>query len=203
MQYQPRPSDLIHLEWLRALHLGDFQGQNFLDLGCGSGYVCLHAKRQGAQTSVGIDIEATGEAIQSATDWQFLLANLDTPKWTDGLKPGTFDLVTAFDILEHIDSPWLFLAQIKPLLSPQGSLVLTTPNIQSWERRLRPNTWSGASDPQHKTLFSPYSLGFLAERAGFKVNYLDAPMRSLTWLPQGIRPKIGGQLLISLQSSTC
>jgi 2-polyprenyl-3-methyl-5-hydroxy-6-metoxy-1,4-benzoquinol methylase len=188
-----RGSDLDHIDWLRSLGFASFAGLSFLDLGCGSGFVCQHASRDGAKHSFGVDIEACA----NDRSWQFLQRNLEDAHWYDGLPLDSFDLIVAFDILEHLSSPWTFLSQVKNLLRPGASLVLSTPNTHSWERYLRPDAWSGASDPQHKTLFSVYSLNFLTQRAGFVTKSIAAPIRSCPWIPIAL----GGQILIHVVKS--
>ena len=48
-----------------------------------------------------------------------------------------FDLITAIEIIEHLDSPRHFLREIWNLLTPGGYLALSTPNIAHWAGRLR------------------------------------------------------------------
>jgi SAM-dependent methyltransferase len=48
-----------------------------------------------------------------------------------------FKLVTAIEIIEHLDSPRHFLKQIWNLLEPNGHLLVSTPNIAHWVGRLR------------------------------------------------------------------
>ncbi|HSZ58006.1 MAG TPA: class I SAM-dependent methyltransferase [Tepidisphaeraceae bacterium] len=48
-----------------------------------------------------------------------------------------FDLITAIEIIEHLDSPRHFLKQIWELLKPDGHLVVSTPNIAHWFGRVR------------------------------------------------------------------
>lgn len=48
-----------------------------------------------------------------------------------------FDLVTALEIIEHLDSPRDFLREIFKILSPGGYLLVTTPNIAHWVGRIR------------------------------------------------------------------
>jgi SAM-dependent methyltransferase len=48
-----------------------------------------------------------------------------------------YGLVTAIEILEHLDCPRHFLRQIHALLNPGGHLLLSTPNIANWTGRLR------------------------------------------------------------------
>lgn len=49
---------------------------------------------------------------------------------------GRFDVVTAIEILEHLDSPRRFLYQARKLLNDGGHLLLSTPNIAHWRGRL-------------------------------------------------------------------
>ena len=48
-----------------------------------------------------------------------------------------YGLITALEILEHLDSPRHFLREIHKLLEPEGYLLLSTPNIANWAGRLR------------------------------------------------------------------
>ena len=196
---RPRLSDSVHIQWLENLGVNSFRGLRVLDLGCGSGYISHLAKTQGAAISVGIDIEKPKDGVFTPHGWQFVQSNLDAEDWFLSLPIKDFDVILAFDIIEHLRSPVAFLEQCRQILSPRGSLYLTTPNVQSLERRLKPDTWSGAFDPQHRILFSSYSLNFLLKKTGLKAVQLRAPMRSLRWLPRVLQPQIGGQLLAQAQ----
>lgn len=190
-----RAPDFDHLAWLAAAApFGDagLEGRALLDLGCGSGYLCAAAKRQGARHVVGIDIMPPDVA---PVGWSYASLDLESEAWPEQVprQGGAFDLICAFDILEHLSSPVRFLRHCQGLLSPQGRLVLTTPNTASWERLVKGERWSGATDPQHKILFNLYSLGFLLRRVGFAPLQIKAPMRRLeAWhLPS---PPIGAQI---------
>ena len=189
---QPRPSDIDHLTWLKNTGLISFSGKKILDLGCGSGFICTHATSEKADFVAGVDIEKPEMPVYG---WHFLQVNLDQDNWHKELASHKFDFIFAFDILEHLESPYKFLCSCQKLLSEEGTLFLTTPNVGSWERLLKPITWSGARDPQHKILLSKYGLNFLLERSGFKNNKLSAPVRSLAFLGQ-LQPDIGGQFFV-------
>lgn len=189
----PTSSDQDHLRWLSAAQIHSFAGKSVLDLGCGSGYLCHKAMTDGAVTAYGIDM-VRPLGFNSKSLWQFQTADLDGAGWESAFAGKSFDFVLAFDILEHLASPFRFLESCLKVLSPQGRLVLTTPNVMSWERMMYPTSWSGVQDPQHKTLFTRYSLQFLLARAGFVVEKSQAPIRSLAFLGP-LQPQIGGQLL--------
>ncbi len=49
---------------------------------------------------------------------------------------GTFDLVTAMEVVEHVADPKSFLADLAARLSPGGLLILSTPNRTAWSKLL-------------------------------------------------------------------
>jgi SAM-dependent methyltransferase len=57
-------------------------------------------------------------------------------KFGEQFEEGSFDLVIALEIVEHIENPWNFLREIRRLLRKGGLLVLSTPNIDSKLDRL-------------------------------------------------------------------
>ena len=185
------PSDLDHLKWLEDAGLASFSNKRLLDLGCGTGFLCDHAIEAGAVEAVGVDIICP--RFDGQPKWQFRELNLDGSSWHTGLQQ-KFDLVLAFDIIEHLESPFRFLQSCHSILAPGGVLVATTPKTASWERFYNPKNWSGVRDPQHKTLFSKYSIRFMLEKVGFSEIRIQAPLRSLEFLGP-LQPQIGGQIL--------
>jgi 2-polyprenyl-3-methyl-5-hydroxy-6-metoxy-1,4-benzoquinol methylase len=49
----------------------------------------------------------------------------------------SFDLVTAVEVVEHVESPIGFLRNISRLLTPRGVAVITTPNVDSLPARVK------------------------------------------------------------------
>jgi 2-polyprenyl-3-methyl-5-hydroxy-6-metoxy-1,4-benzoquinol methylase len=181
-------SDRDHFDWITTYYKKSLKGCRVLDIGCGKGDLSTELFKRGISSYVGIDLVLKE---QKDSRLQFINRDLNTPHWTDSL--GQFDLILAFDILEHVESPWNLVGEINKLLSDEGVLILTTPNTQSWERMLRPKTWSGVSNDDHKYLFSDYSLKFMIEKTGLKIRNLQAPIRKLGFLNKVV-PRLGGQI---------
>jgi glycosyltransferase involved in cell wall biosynthesis/SAM-dependent methyltransferase len=198
------PSDIVHLRWMESLGIQETKGLNILDLGCGSGYLCRKFSKVGSGNVVGIDINLPVDYDESGEGLQFLRIDLNEKDWVRSLLGAItlerFDLILAFDIVEHLNAPFEFLKSVQTLLSDSGSLVLTTPNTNSWERLFFPTTWSGAKDADHLTLFNIYSLQFLLQRAGLPSVYLHAKVNKLGPLAS-LFPDWGGQIL-SLSQKT-
>ena len=192
-----RESDHNHFKWIQDFNLTPIANQNILDVGCGSGHLPEQLANLGANV-VGVDI--IPPQIQPKS-WTFLKTDLESEQWTfqlESSKIKKFDVVLAFDIIEHLSSPWNFLSQLKNLLTDHGRLIITTPNTNSWERFLRPRTWSGVRDPQHKILFNRHSLTFLLQQAGFETTFFDSPIRKLHFLGP-LSPRIGAQMLFKAE----
>jgi 2-polyprenyl-3-methyl-5-hydroxy-6-metoxy-1,4-benzoquinol methylase len=190
---EPLSSDQDHLRWLSDLGLSSMENLSLLDVGCGSGYICHDAMMQGAKAAVGIDI-VRPKGLTDKSTWRFMNADLNAADWTKEFNGEKFDRILAFDILEHLDSPYLFLKNLRSAMTPKACLVLTTPNLMSWERYARPKNWSGVRDEQHKTLFTRYSLKFLLSKVGLEPSILKAPLRSLGGLSP-LTPQVGGQII--------
>ncbi len=197
MTFVPRSSDIENLNWLQSSNHKSWSNQSIVDLGCGTGFLCEHMTTLGAKKVIGADLcEPSSLKENRNPSWIFQQANLDTPHWEDkinALWSERFDSVFAFDILEHVNSPFQFLESCRRLLRENGQLFLRTPNTLSWERFANPTSWSGVMDPQHKTLFHRYSLHFLLKKSGFKDVSIQAPIRSLKFLGP-LQPHIGGQI---------
>ena len=103
------------------------KNKNILDFGCGSGYGTKILAKQ-AKSAMGIDISA--EAINYATK-NYSSKNLDF-KTIDQLKKEdlkeTFDVITSFQVIEHVLNDKEYIETILSLLKPGGLLILTTPN---------------------------------------------------------------------------
>lgn len=98
-----------------------------LDIGCGSG---LNASIFSTRMKKVIGIEISDEAITAAKKIAPALTIIKG-SWPDTvIIQGTFDLITCFDVLEHIREDGAALKNIESLLSPGGIALLTIPAFQ-------------------------------------------------------------------------
>ncbi len=80
--------------------------------------------------------------------------------------PGSFDVVTMYDYLEHVRDPERVLRRARELLAPGGVLSITTPSTGSFTHHVMGRHWSHYK-LEHLYYFGPDSLARLLERAGF------------------------------------
>lgn len=80
-----------------------------------------------------------------------------------------FDLILMLNLIEHVADPGAVLAAMSRALSPQGLLLIKTPNVDTLDCRLfRRAYWAGLHCPRHFVLFTRESLIDLAQRNGLE-----------------------------------
>jgi SAM-dependent methyltransferase len=103
------------------------RGKRVLDAGCGTGYGSAELA-QAADSVVGVDRAA--EAIDFARA-NYGLPNLRFEQASCDALPhpgGSFDLVVAFEVIEHLERWREFLLEVRRVLAPAGQLIISTPN---------------------------------------------------------------------------
>lgn len=86
----------------------------------------------------------------------------------------SFDLVTLWDVIEHVPDPVAVLAEVARVLAPGGRVVLTTGDIGCAYAQARGADWHLMTPPFHLYFFSRATLARLAARAGLRVLHVAA-----------------------------
>lgn len=134
-----------------------------LDVGCGTGNFLHYAREKGWRVR-GIDFDAdairTGETVFKLTG----LEVADLPTFRRLHPEERFDLVTFFDVLEHVDNHHEFIGDVRALLGPRGYIAMTMPYGPHAK-------WLNPKDlpPRHLTRWSRTSLRNFLEREGFEI----------------------------------
>ena len=136
-----------------------------LDLGCATGDF-LEVMRDDGWEVVGI--EPSPFASQWARDRMGLDVRTGTLE-TVALSDESFDVVTMWNVIEHLPDPQAALERIHRLLRIGGVLVLSTPNLDSIDARFFGPYWIGYELPRHLYVFSRHTLTEMIERTGYRV----------------------------------
>ena len=100
------------------------RGRRVLDIACGTGYGSAHLREAGAARVIGVDISpAAVEEAKRAYGPDYRLGSI--LDFDDGVP---FDLIVSFETIEHVEDYRGALANLRRLLVPAGTLVLSTPN---------------------------------------------------------------------------
>ncbi|MEA2142312.1 MAG: hypothetical protein QOI64_742 [Solirubrobacteraceae bacterium] len=98
------------------------------------------------------------------------------------LEPGTFDLIVALHVIEHVDDPERFAGRAAELLAPGGVFAVATPNWDSADARRLRGRWGGNHFPRHWTLYDPDTIGALARSVGLDVERVDYQPNPIFWV---------------------
>jgi SAM-dependent methyltransferase len=83
--------------------------------------------------------------------------------------PHSFDLVTMWDVVEHVPDPQALLRQARSLLKPDGWLLVETQNVTSSFARALGRRWQHYKHEEHLYHFDPATARRLLEQAGFEL----------------------------------
>lgn len=145
-----------------------------LDIGCGSGDYLARMRNAGWDV---LGLEPSRTAAKRA-EGRFGVPIVCDSFPSAKLPTESFDLVTAHQVLEHLEEPLAALVSMRNLLDRNGQLLLTVPNAGSWSARFFGPAWLSWDLPRHLTHFTKQSLTRMAVLAGLK------PIVART-LPQG------------------
>lgn len=137
-----------------------------LDIGCSSGEYLARLNGLGWDVS---GIEYDPDAARHARE--VLKLDVRTGRAEEALPsypPASFDLVTMWHVLEHLQDPALVLSEVRRVLKPGGRLIAEVPNYGSAWRWLLRDCWFPLEYPYHRFHFTPRALTRLLESAGFQ-----------------------------------
>jgi SAM-dependent methyltransferase len=133
-----------------------------LDVGCGDGHFLDVARQRGwhvygSEYGEGPRLRARARGLDVRT----------APFTATRDELASFDVITAFEVIEHMVDPRRELATMATLLRQGGALYLTTPNFDSLTRRLAGPRWPPIDYPEHLSLFTPQTLDALLSETGW------------------------------------
>ena len=144
-----------------------------LDLACGTGAWLSRLQQHGFSDVLGTDRDEASFELDRAN---FVPSNLDKP-FAETIGR-TFDVITAIEIIEHVESPADFLREARKLINPCGHMFVTTPNVECIQSRLRfllkgrlrAFEDDGSADPTHISPLFTSLLPRLTTRSGWKID---------------------------------
>lgn len=118
-------SERVLANWVRP-------GMKVADLGSGPGAMAARLKSMGCEV-----IAADRTSIGFEAGLPHVEIDFNQPDFSSSLGHHTFGLVTAIEVIEHVENPIGFLRNVASLLAFGGIAVITTPNVDSVPARLK------------------------------------------------------------------
>ena len=161
-------------------------GKRVLDAGCGVGYGSALLARSGAAEVTGVDLSSAAIAAAGSSapeNTNFILGDLTKLPIDDA----SIDLVVCFEVIEHIAQQEQLLDELRRVMAPGASLVLSSPNRDVYlagnphhVRELTPSELSELLEPRfaHFEMMHqhPWAASALLSDADFTSGQLDRPL---------------------------
>lgn len=156
------------LRWIHNLLLAQSVQQatpRLLDAGCGPGFFVKAAAEKGFQAA-GVEVSAFAATFASE--------QLGQNVWhgqvrREDLRGGPYDVVTMWDVIEHLPDPADALAALATTLRSRGLIILSTGDRSTFAARLSGARWHLFTLPEHLWFFTRHSLTRLLARCGLNV----------------------------------
>lgn len=132
-----------------------------LDFGCGTGWFLESAKNK-------FDVRGV-EFSDSIRDWLFDKLNIKTYKTLNEIKNEKFDIITAFDVIEHVPDPLKLLHELKKKLTRDGIILIYTPNKDSLGFHYLKERNNLLCPPNHLSYFNYKSFRYMTEKVGMRI----------------------------------
>ncbi|MCL4360215.1 class I SAM-dependent methyltransferase [Patescibacteria group bacterium] len=135
-----------------------------LDVGCAMGFMVELALKAGYD-AYGFDpsVYAVTEGRRD-TDGRIIRGTIQSVQY----KPKSFDIITLFDVVEHLGDPARDLAKLMTLLKDDGILVMATGNTESMAARTLRRRWTFYIPPQHLFFFTRKNFTDLMVQSGLE-----------------------------------
>lgn len=166
----------------------------FLEVGCGLGHLVAQLETDFETYAIDVNPWAIKEAknVTHSTALQVASA-VDLP-----FSDHVFDVVVIKHIVEHLPNPDVAIIELARVLKSGGLLILSTPNMSSFLKPLKGNTWIGYQDPTHISLKPPEEWLDLLRGEGFRLQrvfsdgFWDTPY--IPFMPASFQKLIFGSL---------
>jgi SAM-dependent methyltransferase len=147
---------------------------NLLDVGCATGYM-LEASQEKGFVPYGVELSEYSASIAKKKFGE----NVFKGRLEDSnFPPEFFDVITMFDLLEHVRDPKVTLHKASELLKNDGIIMITTPDTDAFSNLLMGRRWTHYK-PEHFFYFNKKSMSLLAKKCKLKIVYSERSKKAL------------------------
>lgn len=158
----------INLKHKFHLASRDLPVGKLLDIGCGVGDFLHVAENKGWQCT---GVEPSEEAREIAR--QRIKGDLLYSEDLNHLPDQSFDLITMWHVLEHVDDLKWQVAQLQRLIKPNGRIVIAVPNYRSYDGRFYNAYWAAYDVPRHLNHFNKTVITKIFKTSGLSLVSMD------------------------------
>ncbi len=151
-----------------------------LDIGCGDGHFLAIANQKGWNV-FGTEYTDEAVAVSRSKGIEIHQGSIQDYNTDD------FDVITSFEVLEHINDGRHHVEKINSLLRKGGLFYFTTPNFNSLSRKWLGGKWNVIEYPEHLTYYTCRTVDKILTQVGFQ----KKSIRTTGFSPQRFRLSVG------------
>jgi 2-polyprenyl-3-methyl-5-hydroxy-6-metoxy-1,4-benzoquinol methylase len=145
---------------------GDSRALRILDAGCGTGSLLRALRDEGYTELSGVELsEFAAGFARKTTGANVVAGDLPSAK----LTAGSFDVINATEVIEHLREPAVFFRRVAELLAPGGIFLYSTGNASGPYALLLGPRWPYFHPEGHLVYYSPETLTRYFRQAGLEV----------------------------------
>ncbi len=153
------------IKWIKKLKK---EALKILDVGCWDGKFLEkveNCKRYGIEINPIASEKAKGKGIEIIAKDIYEIENLSFPY--------QFDVITAFDVIEHIDNPFKFISLLTKITEPNGFIVISSGNTNTISWKISRSKYYYCALPEHISFINKNWCEFVAKRLNLKIIYFE------------------------------
>lgn len=153
--------------WKRIRIINKYKSSgNWLDVGSGTGRILQEAQTWDQWQLFGLEpIPHLAEYTRNKLNIPVYPLSFEEYQ-SDGIR---FDVITMWDVLEHLPAPAAGIQKVADLLNEGGYFIFTIPNVNSIWRKVFKRSWIGYELPRHLYLYPPNVLREMLESSGLNI----------------------------------
>lgn len=158
----------INLKHKYRLATNGLQPGKLLDIGCGVGDF-LHTAEMHGWECIGVEPSDDAKSIAQKR----IKGKIITSMELEGFPDGSFDVITMWHVLEHVDNIKWQVAQLQRLVNPSGRVIIALPNYKSYDGQYYKEQWAAYDVPRHLNHFNRNTLSKIFKTSGLELIKMD------------------------------
>jgi len=158
----------INLKHKYRLATNGLQPGKLLDIGCGVGDF-LHTAEMHGWECIGVEPSDDAKSIAQKR----IKGKIITSMELEGFPDGSFDVITMWHVLEHVDDIKWQVAQLQRLVNPSGRVIIALPNYKSYDGQYYKEQWAAYDVPRHLNHFNRNTLSKIFKTSGLELIKMD------------------------------
>lgn len=158
----------VNLRHKYKLAIEELETGNMLDIGCGVGDFIHTAEKKGWQC-LGVEPSDDAKTIAKTR----VKADIIRSEELENLPDASFDLITMWHVLEHVDDLKWQVTQLQRLVKPKGRIVIAVPNYKSYDGQYYKEHWAAYDVPRHLNHFNKQTITKIFKASGLELKKTD------------------------------